>query len=374
MQRYSIYSRNRKRMKENESNLLSNTSELNELLMDGPNMMDVLCNSNGQNDFSDEYEYGPFSDDLFESNGQYDSSVTSSVQSDIDSLDNITETIIETINAGAIESLEQSNIPISSAIYNQVTFNKHLVGAVLLQGSIDHVPHQLRVLEPLYADTDWNVQDLLLILEMFKVTGKISDGFENCILGLLASVLPPNNAIANQLKETSGSNYFFQKTIKSGHSQYSKMRVFSIPVCHKGCTAFVGDLAEEEKCEECGNMNHPSINETIYYFPLYDRLKRIVKSDLLNFLLYEKVRQPPLPGYIEDVFDGSTWKWFQQQMGPNDRFIGLTFCWDGADMFEFSGKCIWPLSVSIINFPKDLRDKLNVGLHVVSMCSGIIYC
>ena len=40
-------------------------------------------------------------------------------------------------------------------------------------------------------------------------------------------------------------------------------------------------------------------------------------------------------------------------------------------MFNFSGKSIWPLSVSILNFPKDLRDKLNIGMHVVAMCSGV---
>jgi len=42
-------------------------------------------------------------------------------------------------------------------------------------------------------------------------------------------------------------------------------------------------------------------------------------------------------------------------------------------MFEFSGKSIWPLAVSILNFPKDLRDKMNIGLHVVAMCSGMCY-
>ncbi len=52
-------------------------------------------------------------------------------------------------------------------------------------------------------------------------------------------------------------------------------------------------------------------------------------------------------------------------------FIGIQFCWDGADMFNYSMKSIWPLSVSILNFPKELRDKMNIGLHVVAMCSGV---
>jgi hypothetical protein len=42
-------------------------------------------------------------------------------------------------------------------------------------------------------------------------------------------------------------------------------------------------------------------------------------------------------------------------------------------MFNYSLKTIWPLSVSILNFPKDLRDKMNIGLHVVAMCSGDVF-
>ncbi len=71
------------------------------------------------------------------------------------------------------------------------------------------------------------------------------------------------------------------------------------------------------------------------------------------------------------VYDGSVWKEFVALMNEGEVFIGINFCWDGADMFEFSGKLIWPLSISILNFPKDLRDQLNLGLHVVAMCSGL---
>ena len=42
-------------------------------------------------------------------------------------------------------------------------------------------------------------------------------------------------------------------------------------------------------------------------------------------------------------------------------------------MFNYSMKSIWPLSVSVLNFPKDLRDKMNIGLHVVAMCSGDVF-
>ena len=96
-------------------------------------------------------------------------------------------------------------------------------------------------MEPIYEGSKWKVEDLLIILEMFKVTGKMGDGLENCILGLIASILPPENVLSTKLNETSKTNYFFQKTIKSGHQKFKKMRVLQISCCRNGCCAFIGD-------------------------------------------------------------------------------------------------------------------------------------
>ncbi len=66
---------------------------------------------------------------------------------------------------------------------------------------------------------------------MFKVIGHMGDGLENIILGLISSILPENNSIANRLNQTSKSNYFFQETIKFGHSKFRKNRIFEISAC-----------------------------------------------------------------------------------------------------------------------------------------------
>jgi hypothetical protein len=215
------------------------------------------------------------------------------------------------------------------------------------------------------------VEDLLIILEMFKVTGKMGDGLENCMLGLIASILPPSNVLSTQLNETSKTNYFFQKTIKTGHQQFRKMRVLQISCCRSGCCAFIGDNQFSTECSICEKENIQELNETIFYYPLVDRLVAVIRSDLCKFLNYPNLRPMPEDGCIEDVFDGSIWKSFLALMHADEVFIGINFCWDGADMFEFSGKQIWPLSISILNFPKDLRDELNIGLHVIAMCSGL---
>ena len=180
--------------------------------------------------------------------------------------------------------------------------------------------------------------------------------------------MPPDNLLSSHLRDTSGSNYFFQKTIKSGHSKFKKMRIFAIEACRKGCCAYIGHLSDSSVCPFCKCSNDKSMNASIYYFPLFDRLVGVITSDLRRFLDYENLRPQPCPGFVEDTYDGSQWKWFKNQMDPGEILIGLTFCWDGADMFNKSGKCIWPLSVSIINFPHELRIKLNIGMHVIAMC------
>ena len=82
--------------------------------------------------------------------------------------------------------------------------------------------------DPLYEGTTWTSKDVLIVLELFKVLGHMGDGLENIILGLIASIMPANNSIAKQIDKTSKSNYFFQETIKSGHSMFSKLRIYEI--------------------------------------------------------------------------------------------------------------------------------------------------
>jgi hypothetical protein len=161
--------------------------------------------------------------------------------------------------------------------------------------------------------------DVLLVLEMYKVIGHMGDGLENMILGLISSLLPKDNAIAEKLKSTSRSNYFFQQTIKCGHKKFKKLRVYEIQACRKGCCHYIGDNIQEEFCTICDKENDKTANEVIYYFPLRDRIRRLLLSDLKRFFTYSEIRRPPADDFIEDIYDGSTWKWFQQQMNV-DRY------------------------------------------------------
>ncbi len=84
--------------------------------------------------------------------------------------------------------------------------NKYKTLIVLIQEVDDTWGNQ-----PLYEGTEWSSKDVLFVLEMFKVIGHLGDGLENLVLGLISSLLPKPNSIANQIAKTSKSNYFFQK-------------------------------------------------------------------------------------------------------------------------------------------------------------------
>ena len=113
--------------------------------------------------------------------------------------------------------------------------------------------------------------------------------------------------------------------------------------------------------------------KVIYYLPLKDRLFKLLVSDLRNLFLYPDLRKVGNSDYIEDNFDGTNWQTFANLMDSDkhEKLIGLQWCWDGADSFTYSGKSFWPGCISILNFPVDLRSKMHVGMHVISLCEGI---
>ena len=111
----------------------------------------------------------------------------------------------------------------------------------------------------------------------------------------------------------------------------------------------------------------------MYYLPIKDRLALLLVSDIKHFFHYPRLRYKDSKHqqFYTDILDGSTWKSFESLLLPNERLIGLQWCWDGAESFKKGlGKSFWPGCISIINFPIDLRSKLHIGLHVTTLCTG----
>jgi len=176
----------------------------------------------------------------------------------------------------------------------------------------------------LFNGSEWTGEDVLLVLEMFKVIGHMGDGLENVMLGFLSSILPSGNTLSEKLGENKKTTYFYQQAIKSGHGSYSKLAIFEIQSCRNGCSAFIGDNLELLFCSVCDEPNDADVNHLIYYFPLADRLCRLLTSDLKKFFNFIKIRKPPAESFFEDVYDGENYKWFLNQMNA-DRYLSVFF-------------------------------------------------
>jgi hypothetical protein len=134
------------------------------------------------------------------------------------------------------------------------------------------------------------------------------------------------------------------------------------------------------KCKKCTQEGNEACTcsrpikipqRILYYFPIENRLAAIANSVYSQFLNYDEYRfAPHQDTYMMDIFDGERWKWFQDQMSPGQKFIGLSCCWDGADIFNYSGKSMWATQICILNLPPSLRNKLWFGLHVTCLDSG----
>ena len=61
-------------------------------------------------------------------------------------------------------------------------------------------------------------------------------------------------------------------------------------------------------------------------------------------------------------------------MNKNQKFIGIVFCYDGAELFnKGTSGSIWPQAYFIVNFPPELRTKPHIGLHLAVLNKGNKY-
>ena len=143
-------------------------------------------------------------------------------------------------------------------------------------------------------------------------------------------------------------------------------------VCKCGQYAYALDILQ---CPLCKQLKSTQIPKQVFHYPLKHRLLKLLHSNLKPFFFYPRDRKAVNNLYLEDIYDGTTYKWFESQMGRNEYFIGLQWCWDGAQCFNdaSSTQSFWPSTVCILNLPTDLRSKLHIGLRVVTLCSGSQY-
>ena len=170
-------------------------------------------------------------------------------------------------------------------------------------------------------------EEVMFLVEIIEITNNLGDILKPLIIGLIASLLPPDNIIKTLLQSKSGSTYYNQKLVANSLSK--------IDICINGCLPFVGENADLEHCTVCNTLREIDnpLNKEIYYFQIKERLMAIIKSDLSRLLHYSEYRYKENFHYVEEINNGKNWKIFSREMdsSKNEKLLALQWCWYGAD-------------------------------------------
>ena len=186
------------------------------------------------------------------------------------------------------------------------------------------------------------------------------------------------------------STYKLLQCLYNMADMQNTLRTFKFDTCVDGCTPFFKDTVLVHQCISCNKPRWKSCKNTcvdgegdkicrhpatpvrsVYYMPVEDRLRKLLRSDIRNLFKYPVYRHKSSgDGLVQDFFDSTTYLDFNAIAPDDGEMIYLQVCWDGADMFNHAGKSMWPLCYSILNLPPSLRDKVHVGMHVASFDDG----
>jgi hypothetical protein len=275
---------------------------------------------------------------------------------------------------------------------SRVEFVKTFSGCTSYRATLRTPRYQTIVHQPLYRGCQKTLKDLsLCILSLRHRFGShIGDQIQGSIFGLVATFLPRDNLLRHVLP-LNPSAYSLNETVLEGGLSQQTLRSYMVPICQRGCTAFCGPAENLLQCASCKTPKFKECLATcyseereklcdhkvgkfkrqLYYNSISHRISVLLNSDLRNFFSYPTLRPTSEEGMLHDVYDGLTWKWFEENKPRGSLFIGIQVSWDGAQMHDRRNtKSMWPLMWSILNFPPELRDKPFLGLHLASLDTG----
>lgn len=238
----------------------------------------------------------------------------------------------------------------------------------------------------LFENSEFRARDICRsLLNLKSMHSGMGTRLFSSIVGSFLTFLPKDNVLRSLLT-TKPTMYCLMKMVESVADVADDLRTFKVDTCKAGCRPFWGTSVNMNICLECRqprwkhcvptcfdatghkNCNHDSIPwRTFFSLSVRDRIQKLLDSDLFPFFEYESLRHnTPQPNFIEDIYDSKTYLKMKSLLPPNGKLIFIQICWDGADMFNYSGKSMWPLCYSIMNLPPTLRDKPHVGKYCIT--------
>ena len=187
----------------------------------------------------------------------------------------------------------------------------------------------------------------------------------------------------NHTREATNQLLFFMNALHSGHAKSSatlykllkQLETYGISLqvydcCEKDCMVFRGEDDLLTQCKVCDGDRFKDTRHTVpvkkfFYLPLIKQLEVALRDpDFCRLVEYCYQREAPFDeDASEDVFDGTSWPSFMENLGFRlaPGLLGLVFalCLDGFNPFDKSRTAysLWPAFLKILNFAPHLRNK-----------------
>jgi hypothetical protein len=201
-----------------------------------------------------------------------------------------------------------------------------------------------------------------------QYSNRIGDQIMTAMFAFNLEMSKEENSPEEPIKETSYT--MFQLLMSIITSSDYNFPSYNFPKCQCGMFTFAGDNRNQERCNKCNVEKVRKGYPVYHYLPFAPRLSQLLRCKLTRkFFNYEEHREVE-ENIITDIFDGTNWKRFKQMMGDKEKLIGLEMSWDGVNPFDNRKDSMWPVFLSILNFPSTLRSQIHCGLHMVAIDDG----
>lgn len=267
--------------------------------------------------------------------------------------------------------------------------------------------------EPLFPGSSLTKKDFCNSFQTFVAEEGLTNVASHKLLKLLKLWLPLNSNLPVQ-QFASGS---FKSTI-ADYEPSAESRLIAFDCCRHGHCVFTGSYANSIECHQCKeprfhpctargcqsknvaykNCPHPfttrSAKSIVYYRPLLPLLKDLLKTKMFVESLKYKHLNPygtlvpnTITGFQQkrtysDIMDSalavthlkemeerfrSRARQRNEEMIPVSLLLGYNY--DGVQPFSSKVADFWPMTLSILNLPPNLRKKVGMGMFILSIYS-----
>lgn len=213
-----------------------------------------------------------------------------------------------------------------------------------------------------------------------------SDKTRKEILAFIKDVLPVGAYVPDIIGKPTESN------IMPASSSKQQSNVFIYDICLCGYTVYEGDNFALEYCPTCKTRRYTGIEDTRYpiatinYHPIIFIICELLENKTFVTALNTCNEDAGKTGLYCDISDGAEFKKNMTEMNykyniyknskqiPVDATrinILLSIQYDGAQVFHYTVSNFWPMLISILNLPPNIRKTLGHGMFLISLFTAL---